>query len=109
MEAEPVWEARHLIDKLEDPFTMFPLDSVSDTLFAAVDETETQKAERRGCYAPLARKYLSVEDEHDHDTIGLFLGAMFVLGQAAITQTVSILNRLRRVRPAGNDIPADKK
>jgi hypothetical protein len=109
METKPIWEARPLLDRLEDPFTMFPLESVSDTLFAAVDETETQKAERRGWWAPAARKYWSVEDEHDHDTVGLFLGAMFVLGQAAITQSVSLLNKLRMLPSAKNDIPADKK
>ncbi len=109
MPTNPIWEARPLLERLENPFTMFPVESVSDSLFAAVDETETQKAERRGGWAPAARKYWSVEDEHDHEKVGLFLGAIFVLGQAAITQTVSLLNKLRMLPSAESFIPEDKK
>ena len=34
-----------LVEQLEDPFTMFPVEEVADTLFQAVDETEARKAE----------------------------------------------------------------
>ena len=34
-----------LLEQLEDPFTMFPVEDVADTLFQAVDETEARKAE----------------------------------------------------------------
>jgi hypothetical protein len=109
MPTNPVWEARPLLDKLEDPFTMFPVEDVSDTLFASVDETKTRKEERRGWEAPVARKYWSVEDEHDHEKVGLLVGAIFVLGQAAITQTESILNELRKIPVAENLIPKNKE
>ena len=103
----PAWDARPLLGKLEDPFTMFPVEGVSDTLFAAIDETETRKAERMGWWG-VARKYWSVEDEYDHEKVGLLVGAVFVLAQACITQTVSILNELRKLLPPESVIPKDK-
>jgi hypothetical protein len=98
---------RPLLDKLADPFTMFPVEDVADTVFVAVEETETRKTERMGWWG-VARKSRSVEDEHDHEKIGLLIGALFVLGQAAITQTESILNELRKYPEAERLIPAGK-
>ena len=43
MTINPVRNARWLLDQLEDPFTMFPVEGVADTLFEAVDEAETRK------------------------------------------------------------------
>jgi hypothetical protein len=108
MPNNPIWEARPLIDRLEDPFTMFPVESVSDMLFAAVEETEARRMERRDWYTPTARKYWTPEDDHDHETVGLLLGSIFVLGQAAITQTVSLLNKLSLLPLADTAIPSDK-
>jgi hypothetical protein len=97
-----------LLDRLEDPFAMFPVQHVSDTLFAEVEKIESQGAERRGWWSPSSRKYWTVQDEHEHETIGLLIGAVFVLGQATITQTVSILEQLRELPPSQNIIPKDK-
>jgi hypothetical protein len=36
-----------LLEQLEDPFMMFPVEDVADTLFKAVDESETQKGSTR--------------------------------------------------------------
>src|SRR5262249_46167382 len=106
MTTSPVQYAGWLLDQLEDPFTMFPVASVADTLFKAVDEAE------RGTWGhpwdSAARKYWSVEQEDYHQEIGLLVGAIFVLGQAAITQTVSILTELRRHPEAQSVIPKKK-
>src|SRR5258706_13894733 len=104
MTTSPVRNARWLLDQLEDPFTMFPVESVTDTLFEAVDEAEMRKTERIGPWG-VASKFWSVWEEHYHEEIGLLVGAIFVLGQAASTQTVSVLSELRRHRQAQRAIP----
>jgi hypothetical protein len=98
---------QYLLDKLEDPFTIFPLESVADALFKVVDEAETQVAARSSPWG-MPRKYWSVEQEHYHEEVDLLIGAIFVLGQAAITQTVSILTQLRKHPDAQMVIPLDK-
>lgn len=107
MSINPSQDAFWLLDRLEDPFAMFPIEGVADTLFSAVDDAEIQKSERMGFYG-VARKFWSVEEEHYHEKIGLLIGATFVLGQAAITQTVSILNELRRHHQVQGVIPESK-
>lgn len=86
---------------------MFPVEGVSDTLFESADEAEMQKHERMGPWG-VARKFWSSEEEYYHEKAGLLIGAMFVLGQAAITQTVSILNELRKHPQAQSVIPDSK-
>ena len=85
---------------------MFPVETVADTLFEAVDDAETRKAERTGPWG-VARKFWSVEEEHYHEEVGLLVGSIFVLGQAAITQTVSLLGELRKHEQAKAVIPED--
>jgi len=85
---------------------MFPVEDVADTLFQAVDETEARKAEHTDPWWGVNRRFWSVEQEHYHEKIGLLIGAMFVLGQAAITQTVSILNELSKHPQAQGVIPS---
>jgi hypothetical protein len=97
-----------LLEQLEDPFTMFPVESVADTLFEAVDGVEIQKAETMDPWWGVSRKFWSVEEEHYHEKIGLLVGTLFVLGQATITQTISILNELRKHPQAQGVIPEDK-
>ena len=88
-----------LLSTLEDPFNMFPLESVSRQLEALVDDRDHQLVERAGWWG-WSPKYRSVEDEHDLEVVNLLVGSVFVLGQAAITQTVSIVIKLRNL--AGN-------
>jgi len=107
MTITPVRNARWLLKQLDDPLTMFPVETVADTLFEAVDEAEMRKAERNRPWG-VARKFWSVGEEHYHEEIGLLVGAIFVLGQAAITQTVSILSELRRHPQAQSVIPENK-
>lgn len=101
-------DARWLLNQLEDPFTMFPIESVADTLFGAVDEAEMRKADLVDSWE-VARKFWSVEAEHYHEEVGLLVGAIFVLGQAAITQTVSILKALRNHPQVQSVIPESKE
>lgn len=99
--------AHRLLAQLEDPFTIFPVESVTDMLFKAVDEADTNKMDRMGIWEA-ERKFWSVEIEHHHEKIGLLVGGIFVLGQAAITQTISILNRLRNYPQGQSAIPEKK-
>lgn len=48
----------------------------------------------RSVWWGVSPEYRSVQDEHDVDVINLFIGSVFVLGQTAITQTISIVKRL---------------
>lgn len=107
MTISPSGNVRWLLNQLDDPFTMFPIESVSDTLFEAVDEAEMRKADLMGSWE-VARKFWSVEAEHYHKEVGFLVGAIFVLGQAAITQTVSILNALRNHSEMQSVIPVKK-
>jgi hypothetical protein len=108
MTEEPVWDARRPLDKLEDPFTMLPMEGVAEALYESVEAAEKAKIECTAPFDPAARKFWSPEKEYHHDTIGLFLGALFVLGQAGITQTVSVLNQLRRLPRGQSVIPSEK-
>ncbi len=102
-ESNPRW----LLEQLEDPFTMFPVESVADSLFKIAEEEETAMYRRMGPWG-VGRKYWSVEEEHRHETIGLIVGTAFVLDQAAITQSVSIMNQLRKHKEAVNVIPKQR-
>ena len=81
MTISPSVNVRWLLDQLEDPFTLFPIESVAGTLFEAVDVAEMRIADIMGSWE-VARKFWSVEAEHYHEEVGLLVGAIFVLGQA---------------------------
>jgi hypothetical protein len=85
---------RALLDNLEDPFNMFPLEAVSRQLSKLIDSAEERRASRSGWWG-VSPKYRSVEDEHDLEVVRLLIGSCFVLGQAAITQSVSIATKVR--------------
>lgn len=87
-------EISGLLSTLEDPFVLFPLQSVSKQLETLLGEADDQIAGRAGWWG-VSPKYRTVEDEHDLEVIRLLIGSAFVLGQVAITQTVSIVTRLR--------------
>lgn len=87
---------------------MFPMEGVADALYQAVAEADERMIDCTSPFDPAARKFWSVEKEYHHETIGLLLGALFVLGQAAITQTVSTLNQLRKLPLGPSVIPSDK-
>lgn len=108
MTEEPVWNASHLLDQLEDPFTMFSMEGAADALYEAVDAADREKIACTSPLDPAARKFWSVEKECHHEKMGFLLGALFVLGQAAITQTESVLNQLRKLPRGQAAIPNEK-
>lgn len=103
----PLRDANLLLSDLSDPFLMFPIEAIADTLFEAVDKAQEGKFSGMGAYGT-SRKYWTVEEEHYHQEEGLLLGGVFVLGQAAITQTTAILNELRRHPEGSASIPTAK-
>jgi hypothetical protein len=98
---------RFLLDRLEDPFEMFPLQSVSGQLGGLVDESDLRRYERNGPYG-VSDKFRSVEDDHDVAMGQLFIASAFVLGQAAITQAVSIATRVREIAGDPQSLPHRK-
>lgn len=86
---------------------MFPIEAIADTLFEAVDDAQGRKSSGMGACG-VSRKYWTVEEEHYHREEGLLLGAVFVLGQAAITQTTAILNELQKYPEGFASIPTAK-
>jgi hypothetical protein len=96
-----------LLSRLEDPFNIFPLEAVSRQLEKLVDDTDERMAERAGWWG-VSPKYRSVEDEHDLEVVWFLIGSVFVLGQTAITQTVSIVTRLRNLAGDPSWLPDGK-
>src|SRR5258708_5742366 len=70
------------IDRLEDPFEMFPMQSVARALGEAAKEQEERRFGRASPWG-VSSAYYTVEDEHDIEVVEHLVGAAFVLGQAA--------------------------
>lgn len=87
---------RFLLDALEDPFEMFPMQAVATQLAALIDKSDEGRLERNG-WLGVSRRFYSVEDEHDVAATLLLIGASFVLGQAAIAQAVSIATKINEL------------
>jgi hypothetical protein len=103
-----VTEIGLLLYLLDDPFNMFPLESVCKQLGNLVDDTNNFMYERRDLWSSSSPKYRSVQDEHDLEVVNLFIGSAFVLGQTAITQTVSIVRRLYNLAGEPEWLPKKK-
>jgi hypothetical protein len=101
-------EITFLLSRLEDPFEMFPMQSVSRSLADLVHETEEIRFERSAPMRGAAPKYYTVEDEHDIAVAGLLIGSAFVLGQAAITQTISIAKKIHDLAGKPSWLPHGK-
>jgi hypothetical protein len=97
----------YLLEHLEDPFSFFPIQSVSRSLQQLIESTDENFASRMGPYG-VARKYWDVPSELLYEEIGLLIGAAFVLGQAMITQTISILNKIRELAAQASALPNGK-
>ena len=80
---------RQLLDELQDPFVMFPFESVAQTINKALENSGELLADRMGPYG-VARKFWDVPTELIHTEIGLLIGTAFELGQIVISQTVGI-------------------
>jgi hypothetical protein len=85
---------RSLLDHLKDPFEMFPVQSVSRSVADLIQASEQSRIERVDPLKSASAKYHTVEDEHDIAVVDLLIGSAFVLGQAAITQAVSIVTKI---------------
>jgi hypothetical protein len=83
---------RFLIDRLEDPFEMFPVQGVLSQLAASLADSEGALYANIGPLG-ISRKYWNVEEEHWQERVGLLIGAALVLGQAVLTQSVSLVLR----------------
>jgi hypothetical protein len=108
MEANSLPNVGWLISQLEDPFLMFPLEGVVSSLTETLNNAQEHKWRGMGPWG-LSRKFWTVEMEHYHEEVGYLAGAVFVLGQAAITQTISLLTKMGTYAQAHGVIPTDKK
>ena len=97
-----------LINELKDPFVYFPIQSVGKSLNDLIEKVSDEFSARQGPYG-VSRKYWDVPSELMHEEIGLLLGAAFVLGQATLTQSLSIVNKLRMLRGTLVRIPEGKQ
>jgi hypothetical protein len=84
------------LDRLEDPFETFSMQQVTCSLGSLAVECEQGRFNRAGPSGTPPPKYYSVEDEHDIEVVEHLIGVAFVLGQATITQTVSLVKRLHQ-------------
>ena len=85
---------RYLLDTLEDPFEMFPMQSVVRSFAVLANESENDRIERMHPWSSASPNYRTVEDEHEIEVVELLIGSAFVLGQAAIAQAVAIVKRI---------------
>jgi hypothetical protein len=83
------------LSALEDPFEIFPRQGVGETLARSVAASEEALYSNMGPWG-VSRKYWTVEEEHHQAEVSLLVGASFVLGQLALTQSVAIVKRIRR-------------
>jgi len=97
-----------LLDRLEDPFEMFPMQSVSRNLADLIHRAEESRVERTDPWKSASPKYRTVEDEHDIAVVELLIGSVFVLGQAAITQAVSIVTKICHLAAKPSWLPQGK-
>jgi hypothetical protein len=87
----------HLLDALEDPFETFPMQSVAEELSRIADRDAETPLERDGPVAYNPRSPYAVEGDHDIAVEQLLIGSTFVLGQAAISQAVSIATKINEL------------
>ncbi|WP_201491399.1 hypothetical protein [Pseudomonas paracarnis] len=83
-----------LVQGLEDLLDQFPLSSVIRSHAELTEQALDDWSERLRDLGRPSRKYWDHPAEMMYDKAGVLLGAMFVLIQAAITETVSIVNRI---------------
>ena len=98
---------KYLLENLEDPFCFFPVESVSRSLRQLVEDADEAVLLRMGP-SGVARKYWDVPTELLHEERGLLIGAGFVLGQAMITQSLSIIKKIRVLAPTTTALPNEK-
>lgn len=95
------------LERLEDPFEMFPMQSVSRALAASAQKQEERRFQRPTPWGVSSASF-SVEDEHDTAVIEILAGTACVLAQAHITQAVSLVMRMRENAGKPDWIPSGK-
>lgn len=83
-----------MVEQLEDVLEQFPLSSVIRSHAELTEQALDAWSERLRDLGSPGRKYWDHPAELMYDEVGVLLGAMFVLIQAAITETVSIVKRV---------------
>jgi hypothetical protein len=99
---------RYLLDTLEDPFELFPMNSVVRSLAGLADESENNRIERMHPWRSASPKYYTVKDERDIEVVELLIGSAFVLGQAAIAQAISLVKKTHEDAGKPPWIPAER-
>jgi hypothetical protein len=89
---------QRLIESLEDQLDQFPLESVVRTHARLTDEALSSWSDYLASIGDPGRRYWTHPAELMYEEVGVLLGAMFVLLQAGITETVSIVMRLHRLQ-----------
>jgi len=106
MDSKTYCSIKWLLQELSDSFAIFPLQDVARSLGDSIAVSQVAFNERGGPYG-VARKYWDVPMEMLDDGIGVAIGSAFVLGQAAIAQSISIVGQIRKLSNSST-IP-DKK
>ncbi|EWC41520.1 hypothetical protein [Stutzerimonas stutzeri] len=83
-----------LVQELEDELDQFPLSSVIRSHAELTEQALDAWSDRLRDIGHPGRKFWDHPAELMYDEVGVLLGAMFVLIQAAITETVSIVKRI---------------
>ena len=96
MDSQAYSSIRWLLQELSDPFAIIPLQDIARSLRDAIAESQETFNERGGPYG-VARKYWDVPMELLDNGIGVAIGSAFVLGQAAIEQSISIVRQIRKL------------
>jgi hypothetical protein len=97
-----------LLEDLCDPFAIFPLQDVARSLKQSIEDSQEAFREREGPTG-VARAFWDVPMELLNHGIGIAMGSAFVLGQAAITQGVSIVTRIRQLTNQHPSVPRNKR
>lgn len=83
-----------LVEELEDELEQFPLSSVIRSHARLTEQALDAWSDRLRDMGDPGRRYWDHPAELMYDEVGVLLGAMFVLVQAAVTETVSIVKRI---------------
>ncbi len=83
-----------LVQELEEELDQFPLSSVIRSHAQLTEQALNAWSDRLRDMGDRGRRYWDHPSELMYDEVGILLGAMFVLVQAAITETVSIVKRI---------------
>lgn len=89
---------QRLIESLEDQLDQFPLESVVRTHASLTDEALSSWSDYLASNGDPGRRRWPHPAELMYEEVGVLLGAMFVLLQAGITETVSIVMRLHQLQ-----------